>query len=86
MDLIDVPTKSRDATILELRDFSRRLVRELGFMRATLADSALAPSAVHAVLEIGMKPGISAKALGASFGWISRIPAVKLLDWRGWLD
>ncbi|WP_055325650.1 helix-turn-helix domain-containing GNAT family N-acetyltransferase [Ralstonia solanacearum] len=64
MDLIDVPAKSRDATILELRDFSRRLVRELGFMRATLADSALAPSAVHAVLEIGMKPGISAKALG----------------------
>lgn len=64
MDLVDLPAKSREATILELRDFSRRLVRELGFMRETLADSALAPSAVHAVLEIGMKPGLSAKDLG----------------------
>ncbi|WP_322040483.1 helix-turn-helix domain-containing GNAT family N-acetyltransferase [Burkholderia diffusa] len=64
MDLIDIPPKTREATILELRDFSRKLVRELGFMRATLADSDLAPSAVHAVLEIGMAPGISAKDLG----------------------
>ncbi|WP_175716361.1 helix-turn-helix domain-containing GNAT family N-acetyltransferase [Burkholderia anthina] len=64
MDLIDIPAKTRDATILELRDFSRKLVRELGFMRTTLADSDLAPSAVHAVLEIGMAPGISAKDLG----------------------
>ena len=64
MDLIDIPEKSREATILELRDFSRRLVRELGFMRATLADSELAPSAVHAIIEIGVKPGISAKDLG----------------------
>ncbi|KAI3590507.1 Transcriptional regulator, MarR family [Cupriavidus sp. U2] len=64
MDLIEAPAQSRDGTILELRDFSRRLVRELGFMRATLADSDLAPSAVHAVLEIGMTPGISAKDLG----------------------
>ncbi|WP_322024203.1 helix-turn-helix domain-containing GNAT family N-acetyltransferase [Burkholderia sp. BCC1977] len=65
MDLIDIPSNTREATILELRDFSRKLVRELGFMRATLADSDLAPSAVHAVLEIGMAPGISAKDLGS---------------------
>jgi DNA-binding MarR family transcriptional regulator/GNAT superfamily N-acetyltransferase len=64
MDLIDMPAKSREATILELREFSRRLVRELGFMRTTLADSDLAPSAVHAIIEIGANPGISAKALG----------------------
>ncbi|AEI79548.1 transcriptional regulator MarR family [Cupriavidus necator N-1] len=64
MDLVDIPAKSREATILELRDFSRRLVRELGFMRATLADSDLAPSAVHAIMEIGAQPGISAKDLG----------------------
>ncbi|NIE84275.1 MULTISPECIES: helix-turn-helix domain-containing GNAT family N-acetyltransferase [unclassified Burkholderia] len=64
MDFIDLPEQSRDATILELRDFSRKLVRELGFMRTTLADSELAPSAVHAILEIGMAPGISAKDLG----------------------
>ncbi|WP_233870817.1 bifunctional helix-turn-helix transcriptional regulator/GNAT family N-acetyltransferase [Paraburkholderia adhaesiva] len=64
MDFIDAPAKPRDTTILELRDFSRKLVRELGFMRATLANSDLAPSAVHAVLEIGMTPGINAKDLG----------------------
>lgn len=64
MDLVDIPAKSRDATILELREFSRRLVRELGFMRTTLADSDLAPSAVHAIIEIGANPGISAKELG----------------------
>ncbi|MBU9466614.1 helix-turn-helix domain-containing GNAT family N-acetyltransferase [Burkholderia multivorans] len=63
MDLVDLPAQPRDATILELRDFSRKLVRELGFMRATLADSDWAPSAVHAVLEIGMSPGINAKDL-----------------------
>ena len=64
MDLVDLPGKSREAEILELRDFSRRLVRELGFMRATLADSDLAPSAVHAIIEIGAAPGITAKDLG----------------------
>jgi len=64
MDFVDVPAQSREATILELRAFSRKLVRELGFMRATLADSDLAPSAVHAILEIGVAPGISAKDLG----------------------
>ncbi|WP_322045514.1 helix-turn-helix domain-containing GNAT family N-acetyltransferase [Paraburkholderia sp. J67] len=64
MDFVDPPPQNRDTTILELRDFSRKLVRELGFMRATLADSELAPSAVHAVLEIGMQPGVNAKDLG----------------------
>jgi DNA-binding MarR family transcriptional regulator/GNAT superfamily N-acetyltransferase len=64
VDLVDVPAKPRETTILELRDFSRRLVRELGFMRTTLADSDLAPSAVHAIIEIGTTPGISAKDLG----------------------
>ena len=64
MDLIDPPAKPREATILELRDFSRKLVRETGFMRATLADSDWAPSAVHAILEIGMAPGINARDLG----------------------
>ncbi|WP_321954888.1 bifunctional helix-turn-helix transcriptional regulator/GNAT family N-acetyltransferase [Paraburkholderia bannensis] len=63
MDFVDSPAQSRDATILELRDFSRKLVRELGFMRSTLADSDLAPSAVHAVLEIGMRPGVNARDL-----------------------
>ncbi|WP_042262882.1 bifunctional helix-turn-helix transcriptional regulator/GNAT family N-acetyltransferase [Paraburkholderia heleia] len=64
MDFVDVPAQPRETTILELREFSRRLVRELGFMRATLADSDLAPSAVHAIIEIGARPGINARALG----------------------
>ncbi|MBN3855813.1 MarR family transcriptional regulator [Paraburkholderia sp. Ac-20340] len=64
MDFVDTPAQNRDTTILELRDFSRKLVRELGFMRSTLAESDLAPSAVHAVLEIGMRPGINARDLG----------------------
>jgi DNA-binding MarR family transcriptional regulator/RimJ/RimL family protein N-acetyltransferase len=64
MDFVDVPAQPRETTILELREFSRRLVRELGFMRTTLADSDLAPSAVHAIIEIGSQPGINAKALG----------------------
>ena len=43
MDVIDFPARSRDQTIRDLREFSRKLVRELGFMRASLADSDLAP-------------------------------------------
>ncbi|MPW20531.1 GNAT family N-acetyltransferase [Paraburkholderia sp. CNPSo 3157] len=63
MDIIDKPSQSRDKTILELREFSRKLVRELGFMRSTLAESDLAPSAVHAILEIGATPGMQARDL-----------------------
>jgi DNA-binding MarR family transcriptional regulator/GNAT superfamily N-acetyltransferase len=63
MDFINSPAQSREKTILELREFSRKLVRELGFMRSTLADSDLAPSAVHAVIEIGATPGMQARDL-----------------------
>ncbi|MGS1109746.1 bifunctional helix-turn-helix transcriptional regulator/GNAT family N-acetyltransferase [Achromobacter anxifer] len=65
MDLIDTPTQSRDQTIRDLREFSRKLVRELGFMRSSLAGSELAPSAVHAIIEIGLQPGIQARDLAA---------------------
>lgn len=63
MDLIDFPPQSRDQTIRDLREFSRKLVRELGFMRTSLAGSDLAPSAVHAIIEIGLQPGIQARDL-----------------------
>lgn len=63
MDLIDFPTQSREQTIQDLREFSRKLVRELGFMRTSLAGSELAPSAVHAIIEIGLQPGIQARDL-----------------------
>ncbi len=65
MDLIDTPIQSRDQTIRDLREFSRKLVRELGFMRSSLAGSELAPSAVHAIIEIGLQPGIQARDLAA---------------------
>ncbi|MCO5399439.1 helix-turn-helix domain-containing GNAT family N-acetyltransferase [Ralstonia soli] len=63
MDFIEAPAQSREQTIRELREVSRKLVRELGFMRNTLAESDLPPSAVHAVLEIAAAPGIAARDL-----------------------
>ncbi len=43
-----------------VRDASRRLVRELGFLRGTLAGTTLPPSAVHALVEIGRRGSMSA--------------------------
>lgn len=63
MDFVEAPTQPREQTISELREVSRKLVRELGFMRNTLAESDLAPSAVHAILEIARAPGIQARDL-----------------------
>jgi DNA-binding MarR family transcriptional regulator len=39
----------------DIRAASRLMVRELGFMEATLAASDYPPSAVHAILEIGIR-------------------------------
>lgn len=41
------------ADILAVRDASRRMVRQLGFMRPTMADTDLSASAVHAIIELG---------------------------------
>lgn len=46
-----------------IRDASRRLVRELGFMKPTLAGTKLPASAVHALIEIGDHGVRSASAL-----------------------
>ncbi|PXX46984.1 bifunctional helix-turn-helix transcriptional regulator/GNAT family N-acetyltransferase [Undibacterium pigrum] len=46
-----------------IRDASRRLVRELGFMKPTLAGTRLPASAVHALIEIGDHGIHSASAL-----------------------
>jgi DNA-binding MarR family transcriptional regulator/N-acetylglutamate synthase-like GNAT family acetyltransferase len=43
-----------------IRSASRRMVRELGFMRSTLADTPYSPSAVHTLLEIGARGSMSA--------------------------
>jgi DNA-binding MarR family transcriptional regulator/GNAT superfamily N-acetyltransferase len=52
------------ADILSVRDASRRMVRDLGFMRPTLAETDLSPSAVHAIIEIGNHDGLTAGELG----------------------
>jgi DNA-binding MarR family transcriptional regulator len=61
--LMGPDTPSPELPVEELREVSRRLVRELGFMRPTLANTGLGASAVHAVLEIGRVPGIQARDL-----------------------
>ncbi|MEH3062363.1 MAG: helix-turn-helix domain-containing GNAT family N-acetyltransferase [Methylobacterium radiotolerans] len=56
------------AHIEPIREASRRLVRELGFMRDSLAGVNLPPSAVHALLEIEACDGITAGALARLLG------------------
>lgn len=46
-----------------IRDASRRVVRELGFMGGRFAGTDLPPSAVHALIEIGARDGITAMEL-----------------------
>jgi DNA-binding MarR family transcriptional regulator/ribosomal protein S18 acetylase RimI-like enzyme len=46
-----------------IRTASRRIVRELGFMSNTLANTALSPSAVHTIIEIGNGNAQTAKEL-----------------------
>ncbi|EJN03051.1 helix-turn-helix domain-containing GNAT family N-acetyltransferase [Phyllobacterium sp. YR531] len=46
-----------------IRDASRRIVRELGFMRPTLAGTDFAPSSVHALIEIGRNETLTAADL-----------------------
>jgi len=47
-----------------IRSASRQLVRELGFMGGCFAGTDLSPSSVHALIEIGAVPGLTASALG----------------------
>ncbi|PLX38523.1 MAG: MarR family transcriptional regulator [Hyphomicrobiales bacterium] len=52
-----------DEIVAAVRQASRRLVRELGFMKPTLADTDLPISAVHAILEVGSTPELTARDL-----------------------
>lgn len=56
-------TKPSTEMISEIRTASRTLVRELGFLSKTLAGTNLSPSAVHAIVEIGIAGSISASYL-----------------------
>jgi len=58
---------AHDPLVAPIRDASRRIVRELGFMRRGLAGTDLPPSAVHALIEIGTRPARpTASDLGAA--------------------
>ncbi|OIQ33712.1 MAG: hypothetical protein BM562_00425 [Alphaproteobacteria bacterium MedPE-SWcel] len=56
------------ADIDTIRAASRTIVRRLGFMRTDLAATGLAPSAVHAVLEIGDGRVTTARDLSEALG------------------
>jgi DNA-binding MarR family transcriptional regulator len=51
------------ALIDDIRSASRQMVRELGFMEATLAATDYPPSAVHTILEIGRRGPMTAMQL-----------------------
>lgn len=51
------------ALVEEIRSASRTMVRELGFMRATLAATDYSPSAVHTLLEIETRVAVTAAQL-----------------------
>ncbi|BAT60769.1 MarR family protein [Variibacter gotjawalensis] len=65
--------------VKDVREASRRLVRELGFMRPTLAETELSPSGVHALIEIGgsdaLSPSELSKRLGLEKSSVSRLVA-----------
>lgn len=48
----------------DIRAASRLMVRELGFMDATVAASGYPPSAVHTILEIGIRGPMNSGELG----------------------
>jgi DNA-binding MarR family transcriptional regulator len=53
-----------DITLVdEIRAASRLMVRELGFMEATVAATDYPPSAVHTILEIGLRGPMTAMQL-----------------------
>lgn len=56
---------SRDDLFLidQIRNDSRQMVRELGFMQSTLAATDYSPSAVHAIIETGIRASLTAAQL-----------------------
>jgi DNA-binding MarR family transcriptional regulator/ribosomal protein S18 acetylase RimI-like enzyme len=51
------------ANVKPIRDASRRLVRELGFMKPTLAGTEFSASAVHTLIEIGARDSLTSGEL-----------------------
>ncbi|AXY57322.1 GNAT family N-acetyltransferase [Acinetobacter chinensis] len=75
--------ESKDKIIADIRQASREMVRELGFMQSTLAATDYSASAVHALIEIDEKQQVTsaqlAQFLGLEKSSISRMIA-KLLQ------
>ncbi|MEP4766753.1 MAG: helix-turn-helix domain-containing GNAT family N-acetyltransferase [Roseibium sp.] len=78
-------TQASPALINDIRAASRQLVREFGFLDKTIAGTDLSASGVHAVLEIGLNPGLTAKELTSRLklekSTVSRL--LKSLEARG---
>jgi len=78
-------TTPSPALVHDIRAASRQLVREFGFLDKTIAGTDLSGSGVHAMMEIGLQPGITAKELSARLklekSTVSRL--LKSLEARG---
>jgi DNA-binding MarR family transcriptional regulator len=61
-------TASDASLIDDVRSASRQMVRELGFMEATLAATDYPPSAVHTLLEIGARGPMTSVQLAECLG------------------
>jgi len=81
-------TSASTALVADIRAASRDLVRQLGFMNRTMAGTDLSPSAVHALIEIGIAGALSSKELSERLllekSTVSRM--VKSLVERGELE
>lgn len=63
-----VHTDNPEMLVEPIRTVSRQLVRELGFMKSTLAGTPYSPSAVHALVEIGIGGATTATQLCSTLG------------------
>ncbi|GGD99801.1 MarR family transcriptional regulator [Aureimonas endophytica] len=69
-----------DGDLIEpIRAASRHLVRELGFLGGAFAGTALSPSAVHALIEIDCRPGLTARHLAEALR-LEKSSVSRLLD------
>lgn len=78
-------TTPSPALVNEIRAASRQMVREFGFLDKAVAGTDLSGSGVHAIMEIGLHPGMTAKDLSAKLklekSTVSRL--LKSLEARG---
>ena len=70
---------TEQTTVTDIRTASRTIVRALGFMRPTLANTQYSASAVHTLLELDLRPNLTAaqlvQVLGLDKSSVSRLLA-----------